>query len=576
MTADLNPGLVLIAGAVLVPLLPVVLRAAWMLLLPAAALALVVSAEPGAHGVLPFLSYDLVTFRLDALGRVFALVFLLATAMSVIYTLHARDPLQQVAGLVYAGAGVGGVLAGDLVTLFVFWELTALASVFLVWARGGDAAYRAGMRYLIVQVGSGVLLMAGVIVHVAGGGSLAFEHIGLDAPGGLAIFLAFGIKAAFPLLHAWLVDAYPKATIAGTVWLSIFTTKLAVYALARGFAGTEILIWIGVAMAVFTVFYAIVENDLRKVLAYNLITQLGFMVTGIGIGTELSLNGTVAHATASVLYQALLFMTIGALMLRTGSARITDLGGLYKSMPWTAAFCIVGAASISALPLTSGFVSKSMVLSALGHEHLFVPWLLLTGVSAAALQFCGLRVPYFAFFGEDRGHRVAEAPASMLAPMAITAFLCIGIGIAPGLLYALLPFPVDYAPYTVAHVVNQMQLVAFSALVFIWLLRGGGYPAALPAENLDVDVLYRKALPAAVGWTMRVFGPLDRGLRAAATGFTRHAIAQLYRHHGPSGTLTRTMGAGNMAFWIVLVLAVYLIIALGAGVEPDTAASAAH
>ena len=233
---------------------------------------------------------SLVTLRVDSLSLLFGYIFLIAAFLGGLYALHVRDTAQHSAGLIYAGSALGAVFAGDLVTLFFFWEGIAVASVFLIWASRTESAYRAGMRYIVIQVGSGVLLLAGILIHYKHTGSLSFGAIGLASPGGLLILLAFGIKCAFPLLHNWLPDAYPEATVSGTVLLSSFTTKVAVYALARGFAGTEILVPIGAAMTAFPIFYAVIENDLRRVLAYSLNNQLGFMVVGIGIGTELALE----------------------------------------------------------------------------------------------------------------------------------------------------------------------------------------------------------------------------------------------------------------------------------------------
>ncbi|MCB9945016.1 MAG: Na(+)/H(+) antiporter subunit D [Geminicoccaceae bacterium] len=557
---ELNPALILIIGALPLALLPVSLRKAWMLFLPLACLYQVSFGDSGSFGHMNLMGMELETYRLDSLSRIFAIIFSIAAGLSVIYSLHQDDPVQETAGLIYSGSAIGAALAGDLLTLFIFWELTAISSVFLIWARGTDRAYKAGMRYMLIQVGSGVLLLAGTLVHYAQTGSLAFNALGIESLGGKIILVAFGIKCAFPLLHNWLQDAYPEATITGTVWLSAFTTKLAVYALARGYAGTEMLIWVGVVMTAFPIFYAVIENDLRRVLAYSLNNQLGFMVTGIGVGTELALNGTVAHAFCHILYKGLLFMSMGAVMFRTGTCKGSELGGLYKSMPWTTGFCIVGAASISAFPLFSGFVSKSMILAALAENGYFVPWLVLLFASAGVFHHSGIKIPFFAFFAHDSGRRVEEAPRNMLIAMGVASFLCIGIGVLPGPLYAMLPYPVDFSPYTFEHVVTQLQLLLFSALAFTWLMRGGVYPPELRSVVLDTDVLYRKGLPAFAHWFCRVFGPMDAAVRRwLVRGFSRFA-GQVSRYSGPEGALARSVGSGSMTFWIIVVLAVYLAI----------------
>ena len=356
MIEGLNPALLLICGALLTPLLPRgIVRNGFMLALPVMGLIQLWGLPYGQYAQFELFNMTLITLRVDSLSFIFAVAFLIATALAVVYAWHLDDDLQQVAGLFYPGAALGVVLAGDLITLFICWELAAISSVFLIWARRTERAYRAGLRYLLIQVGSGVLLLAGVILHFRASGSITFEHLDLGSPGAPLIFLAFGIKAAFPLLHNWLQDAYPEATVTGTVVLSAFTTKMAIYALARGFAGVEILITIGVVMAMFPIFFAVIENDLRRVLAYSMNNQLGFMVVGIGIGTPLALDGAAAHAFADILFKALLFMSMGAVLLRAGTVKGSELGGLYKSMPLTTGLCMVGAASISAFPLFSAF-----------------------------------------------------------------------------------------------------------------------------------------------------------------------------------------------------------------------------
>jgi multicomponent Na+:H+ antiporter subunit D len=561
MIGEISPGLILILGAVIVPLLRGRLRSAYMLMLPVLAFAHLLALPQGELGQVQLFGLPLTTLRVDKLSLLFGYIFLIATLLGVIYALHVEDTLQQVAALVYAGSALGAIFAGDLVTLLIFWEGIAVASVFLIWAARNERAFRAGMRYLIVHIGSGVLLLAGVLLHYKQTGSLAFGALGLGSLGTTLIFLAFGIKCAFPLLHNWLQDAYPEATVTGTVFLSGFTTKVAVYALARGFAGTEILVPIGAAMTAFPIFYAVIENDLRRVLAYSLNNQLGFMVVGIGIGTELALNGAVAHAFADILFKSLLFMAMGAVLFRVGTVKGSELGGLYKSMPWTTGFCMVGAASISAFPLFSGFVTKSMVIAAALDGGYFWTWIILLFASAGVFHHAGIKIPYFAFFAHDSGKRCAEAPANMLTAMAVTAVLCIGIGTFPGMFYVLLPFKVDYHPYSLDHVVAQLQLLLWSALAFTLLMRTGIYPPELRSTNLDFDWFYRR-----LGFNL-ARGLEDATSRAwqwvvgAVGSGARRVNERLHRHHGPEGVLGRTWPTGTMAFWTTVMLAAYLILA---------------
>ena len=524
-----------------------------------------------AEGVFPGIELaglSLLPVRVDRLSLVFGYIFHIAAFIAALYALHVRDTTQHVAAMLYVGSAIGAVFAGDLVTLFVYWEITALASAFLIFASRTEQAYRAGIRYLIVQVGSGVLLLSGILVHYQSSGSLSFDqligpdgNLGTVGAGVWLIFTAFGIKCAFPFLHNWLQDAYPQATVTGAVFLSAFTTKLAVYALARGFPGTEVLIGIGVVMTLFPIFFAVIENDLRKVLCYSLNNQLGFMVVGIGIGTELALNGAVAHAFVHILYKALLFMSMGAVLYRTGTIRASDLGGLYRSMPWTTAFCIVGAMSISAFPLFSGFVAKSLTMSAVVEGYYVLAFVGLLIASAGVMEHSGIKIPYFAFFGHDSGIRCREAPFHMCLAMGATAVLCIGIGWFPAPLYAILPYPVLYQPYAdLGHSLTQLQLLLFAALAFAVLLRTGLYPPEQATINLDTDWLYRRLAPRVLRFATARVVSVRHNLGEAARQVGRSVMRAVLRHYGPEGTLARTWPTGSMVLWVTVLLAASLIL----------------
>ena len=560
MIAEWPVGLTLIVGGLLAGVARGRLRDAISIAAPLLSLAQLVLLEHGDFARLELLGRTLVFMHVDRLSLLFGYVFSIAALLSAIYALNVSDGLQRAAAPIYAGSAVAAVFAGDLLTLFAFWELTAVASVLLVWARRSERAFGAGMRYLAVQLVSGLLLLSGALVYEAGTGSLAFGYIGLAAPGGALILAAFGIKASFPLLHNWLQDAYPEATESGTVVLSAFTTKLGIYALARAYPGTELLIWVGATMTAFPIFYAVIENDLRRVLAYSMTNQLGFMVTGVGLGGELGVNGAVAHAFADILFKSLLFMSMGAVLLRAGTVKGSELGGLYKSMPWTTGFCIVGAASISAFPLFSGFVTKSMIMAAAAGEGHWIVWLVLLFASAGVFHHAGIKIPYFAFFAHDSGIRCREAPRNMLVAMALTAGLCIGIGVFPGALYALLPHAVDYVPYTSSHVLSQLQLLVFSALAFSVLMRTGIYPPELRSVNLDCDWLYRRLLPLVLHGVGTVYALARTALVRAGVGVAVRLDALLIRHHHADGILARTWTTGGMALWVAVMLAAYLVL----------------
>jgi len=554
------PAFFFLVAALAIPFLPHGLfRSAVLLLTPVVSGLYIFELEHGTGGHLELMGLPLEMMRVDKLSVIFGLVFCLASFLGNLYALHVRDTIQQLVALAYVGSAVGAVFAGDLITLLIYWEGTAITSVFLIWARRTEGAYHTGQRYLIIQIASGVILLAGIVLLYRQTGSIAFEAMTLGSVATWMIFIAFGIKCAFPLLHNWLQDAYPAATITGTVILSSFTTKLAVYVLARGFAGTEILIYIGAVMAIFPMFYAAIENDLRRVLAYSLNNQLGFMVVGVGIGTELALNGAAAQAFAHILYKSLLFMSVGAVMFRTGTAKASELGGLYKSMPLTMLFCVVGAASIS-VPLFSGFVTKSLILSSAAYEGYPIVWGILLFASAGVFLVTGIKVPYCAFFAKDSGMRPTEAPTHMLYAMGLTGFLCLTVGVYPDPLYALLPYEVDYVPYTTTHVVTQLQLLFFSALAFAVLMRKGIYPVGSKSINLDFDWSYRKLLPA-------LFGKLSLGITnmwQSATAFCMskvdRVIKGLYESHGPEGRIATAWPTGSMVLWIAVILTATMIV----------------
>ena len=543
-------------GAVLLLLLPRegLFRAAVLLIVPLLAFAQILTVDAGNLAPYTLFGLELEAMRVDPLSRIFALIFATVAFLGNLYAAHLRDPVQQVAALLYAGSVLGATLAGDLVTLFFYWEGAAITSVFLIWARGTEGAYHTGLRYLVMQITSGVVLLAGLILHYNDTGSVAFEAMTLGSLATWCILLGFGIKCAFPLVHGWLQDAYPAATVTGTVILSGFTTKLAVYTLARGFPGTEILVYVGAVMALFPLFFAMVENNLRRVLAFSLNTQLGFMVVGVGIGTELALNGAVAHAVVGVLYTALLFMAVGAVLYRTGTAKASELGGLYRTMPVTMALCVVGAASISAVPLFAGFVSKSLIISDAAHEGHYIVWAILYAASVGVFVNTGLRVPIETFFGKDSGKRPAEAPRHMLLAMGLTAVLCVGVGTFPSVLYGMLPYDEGYKPYTVSHIVTQLQLLVFAALAALLLVRSGIYPRSSRGTLLNFDWVYRRG---AADVVLAVAGAVADTFGALKAAFLDRLGRFLRACEAASDT---PWPAGAMAMNIAALLGVALLV----------------
>ena len=557
---SLPPFFIFVAGAALICLLPQRWQGWSSFIITIAALLNFLSISQGVYWEVAILDYKLTLGRVDSLGYLFCLLFHIAAVIAALFAVHVRDPIQNISALLYAGGAVGATLAGDLISLFIFWEIMAVASSFLIWARRSPQSNAAGLRYLIVQVLSGVLLLSGTIVFYWETGSTSFNSIGLNSFGGKLIFLAFGIKCAFPLLHGWLVDSYPQSTPTGTVFMSAFTTKLAVYSLARGFEGTDVLIYIGTCMAMFPIFYAVIENDLRRVLSYSMINQIGFMVVGIGLGTELALNGAVSHAFNDVIFKGLLFMSMGAVLHMTGKINGTDLGGLYKSMPITTTLCIIGAASISAFPLFSGFVSKSMVMTAAAQEGHTIVFLLLLFASAGVFHHAGIKIPFFAFFAHDSGIRTREPPLNMIMAMGIAAGICIFNGVYPWALYSILPWEADYQPYTWSHVISQTQLLFFSALAFALLMVSGLYPPELKSVNLDVDWIYRKIGMNFLRVLQRLLESLWKIFVKSLHDIQNTIVRQTKVLSAPNGVMARTWSTSTGTSWMLAILAILLAI----------------
>ena len=484
----------MIIGALLIPFLPHIIRQIYMMIL------VLISAYSltlgfGIHSTINVMGFDFILFQSDSLTLPFAIIFHIAAALNVIYGAHEKQWKQHVSIMSYSGAAIAAVHAGDLFTLFVWWEATAFTSVFLILAGNTYRSYRSAFRYILIQVTSGMFLLAGAIILLINDGSALLTKFDINSLYGQLIFIAFGIKAAFPLLNGWLQDSYPEASEIGTVALSTFTTKLAIFCFAKCFAGTELLIVIGAIMTFYPIFFAVIENDLRRVLTYSLNNQLGFMIVAIGIGTELAINGAVAHAFAHILYKGLLFMGMGAVLFRVGTCKASELGGLFKYMPITAVCTIIGAISISAFPLFSGFVAKSLIMSALGKEGLVLVYFMLLFASAGVLHHSGIKIPFFAFFAHESGIKTKEAPLNMIIAMVIASALCILIGIFPSTFYQILPYEINYQPYDFSHVVGQLQLLTFAAFAFICLWHFKIYPPELNSTVLNSDWVYRKMIP---------------------------------------------------------------------------------
>lgn len=579
MMISSNPAFVLLVAAALVLALPARFRSIFFIVAVALSGLGIAFLDTGQGPTVSFLGYELLAVQVDRLSLSFGYIFILIALLGGVFGFHVKDRVEQCFTLLYAGGALGVVFSGNLLSLFIFWEVMAWSSLYLIWARRTPASRGAGMRYLITHLVGGSVLLAGILLHIAQSGEMAFvamEH-------NLASYLilgGFALNAAIPPLHFWLSDAYPEGTVTGSVYLSAFTTKVAVYALARGFAGWDLLIIAGAVMAIYGVFYTVIQNDIRRILSYHIISQVGYMVCGIGIGTALAIDASVAHAINNILYKGLLFMATGALLQATGKSKLSELGGLSRKLPWLLVLYMVGAFSIAGVPGFSGFVSKPMVIAAAElSSPAWVP-ILLELASVGTFLSLVVKLPYFAWFGKGSSEVATnKLPRNMYLGMGLTGALCIAIGLFPQLLYGVLPFAVDYEPYTAQHVIGTVELQVFTligAIMLLPYLKGGA------KITLDVDWLYRRPAPyiyrAFVTYPSEAFGQVERFGFWLVDGARRFAQNPLYfliewparLVYGESkgqreiDSANSRLSVGGMGLWLVLGFAALTVcIALG-------------
>ena len=496
-----HPSLILILGALILPFIRGPFRQPYLIAIPILTFVNVVylGLNPGIYGEISVLNWQLIFGRVDNLSIVFAFIMALMAIIGTLYGLHVKDVWQHICAWFYVAGSLGAIYSGDYLSLFLFWEMMAFASTFLIWFNRDDAdAPAAGFRYLLVHTFGGLLLLMGFVLRFQHTGSLAFELLDYENAQLYTWLIMSGLmlNAAVVPLHSWLPDAYSKATITGSVFMCAFTTKTAIYTLARSCAGFDVLIYLGVAMAMYGIVYALIENDIRRLLGWEIISQVGYMVAGVGIGTALAINGTAAHAFAHILYKGLLFMGAGAVIHATGKSKLSELGGLYKKMPLTLLFMVIGGISVSAFPFFSGFVSKSIIIAASYQEHLLVVGFLLTMVSAGTFLVAGLRLPYLLFFSEQRCdektlENAQDPPWNMLLAMISAGVLCFIIGSYLPFLYSMLPHQdiTPYKPYDPYHLSETLQILTFTALAFLLFKDKIGPRAVI---HLDLDWFYRR------------------------------------------------------------------------------------
>lgn len=557
MTEVFPPALILLTAAMLIGLTRGHFRSAIVLVSPLITLWAVWQIPDGVAMTVDFIGYQIEPTEGSALRRLFATIFSLMTFVGGLYAFRHASTLELAASYAYAAGAIGVAFAGDLITLFVFWEAMAIFSTIVVWCGETPMAGRAGKRYAVMHLIGGVILMTGITGVAVQTGSIDIQAMRAVDFSSWMILIGLLINAAAPPFSAWLSDAYPEATSTGAVFLSAFTTKTAVLALILLFPGEPVLIGVGIYMIFYGIIYALLENDARRILAFSIVNQVGFMVCAIGIGTQLALNGAAAHAFAHIIYKGLLFMSAGVVLYQTGKRKCTDLGGLFRTMPLTCVCGIIGALSISSFPLTSGFTTKALISEAALSEGLAVIYFLLAAASAGVFLHAGIKFPWFVFFQKDSGLRPKDAPWNMGAAMVLFALICIGLGVFPEPFYALLPYPVEYEAYSSGKVLFYLQLLLFSGLAFFLLLPAMKRTLTI---TLDTDWLWRICMK-------YLANTLLVAMTAANEAFSRSTSPRFdimrtwaRRHLGDQGVFARSWPIGTTAIWISVLLSAYVLL----------------
>jgi multicomponent Na+:H+ antiporter subunit D len=561
----LSPALVLLIAAALIGLVKGHARTAVLLVAPLITLWAIWQVPDGVQGTVKFLSYYIEPVEGSPLRRLFATVFAMMVFVGGLYAFRIAKWYELAAAYAYAAGAIGVCFAGDLITLFLYWELMALFSTIVVWCGGTAGARAAGIRYAVMHLLGGVILKVGIEGVVVGTGSIQIQPMLATDFSTWMILIGILINAAAPPVSAWLADAYPESSPTGSVFLSAFTTKTAVLALILLFPGEPVLIGLGLFMVMYGIIYALLENDVRRILAYSVVNQVGFMVVAVGIGTEMALNGAAAHAFAHIIYKALLFMSAGVVIYRTGKNKCMELGGLFRTMPITTACGIIGALAISSFPLTSGFTTKSMISQAAVDGNLMWVYMALTAASAGVFLHAGIKFPWFVFFQKDSGLRPKDAPWNMGLAMIIFAGLCVLLGIFPELLYNLLPYPVNYEPYSVGKVLFYLQLLLFSGLAFFVLLP---LMKRTMTISLDTDWLWRRAaysLLKVIEGVLSSIGKVISEQRVRLQKFLNLlAVRYLGQPHTADskerGMFARSWPVGTTALWIAGLLSAYVLL----------------
>lgn len=493
ITADnlmmaLHPGIIMIAFGICVCILPRGFRKPLSIIaLAAASWAFLQMTDKSSlpYELAPYIKMEFI--HLDSLAWTFMLVFCIIALLNGIYGIGIQHRYECGMSMIYAGSVMGVILAGDCISLIIFWEISAFASMYVVYCKHDRASARASFRYILVHAFGGNMLLAGLIIYMFHyGNELGHLSECIGEPCFWLIAIGIAVNAAIPPLHAWLPDAYPESTATGTVYLSSFTTKAAIYLMLRMMSGMTDLVWIGAIVAIYGACMAIMENGIRRLLAYHIVSQLGMMIAAAGAGGNIGIDAATAHAFTNILFKGVLMMGAGAVIYATGRSNITELGGLARKMPVTAGCFLISSLAIAGLPGLSGFVSKALIMDSMHEAGYTIPALLLTAGGVGTLLSITLKINWFVFFGPCEDEKVSEVtkkvPFSMQLAMILGTLATIAIGIFPEKFYSLMPYKTIVEPYHMGHVLEYVAIFIGGSIPFFLYLK-----KMKPHEEITVD-----------------------------------------------------------------------------------------
>lgn len=557
-----NPGFVPIVAAMLIMALPRSLRSPMIVMAALAAFWLLLDHEFGAASAVAQMGLPVVLLNLDELNRIFGIALLIALIAIGIYSGARRNRYEDAAILLLAGSAVSALFVGDLISFVAALALGGLAAAWVTFASPLEGASRAGARLLIWHGFEGLLFLVGVAFHLsAGAQESVVGRLDVTSIGGAFIFAALMIRVGAPMAHVWLKDVVSHASPTGAAALSVFTTMLGVYALARLFPSEPLLVWIGGAMVVIGAFYAVAEDDLRRTAAYGMMMQTGICTALVGLGTPLALAAAEGHAFATILSFLAMQLMLGAVLERHGSVRVSALAGVGRTMPLSSILLLACGLAVAATPGLVLFASQAASLEASAQWDIRWLWVLIWVTPAVSLVALLLRPTLAVYTPTGEVAPISEAPFSMLLGAGLAIFLCFAVGLAPRWLFDLMPAEISFQPFVLDRVLPQFQLLGATGVAYLALRIARAAPREQHANLLDIDALYRGPLAASARWAgvlgLRMYGAWQSWTRrtSRSAGKSLAALANACdRPYESSGTAAVTfvcLGAVLLVMFLV-------------------------